>query len=207
MFSTLAFWASGDKSLSENSATDKSELSFNVVYDNNSGDNLRSNAASFNCDSQGISTVEAKVYDQDYDSIADGSPWDCKDSQGTITSVPTGSGLTVMILAKDADGNIIFSGQKALYYCETLELAGFDDWRLPNQSQLRSIVSYEKGYSEQNHNIYETFFPNAIADKYWTATTHPGVKTYAKSVSFQTGTGGRVLKSDSLYVRAVRGGH
>jgi hypothetical protein len=113
MFFTLLLWACGGKSPSVDSTSDKGELSFNIVFYNDTGDNLRSNAASFNCESQGIATVEAKVFDRNDAFVAGGGPWDCEIGHGTISAVPTGSGLTVVILAKDADDNILFRGQSS----------------------------------------------------------------------------------------------
>jgi hypothetical protein len=33
---------------------------------------------------------------------------------------------------------------EAISYCESLELGGYDDWRLPNKNELLSIVDYSK---------------------------------------------------------------
>lgn len=102
----------GGKNPSEDSASVTGALSFNVVYHDNISDNPTSKVASIDCASQGIVTVEAKVYNSDNALIAGGGPWECEAGHGTITSVPSGSGLTVVIWGKDADGNIIFRGQK-----------------------------------------------------------------------------------------------
>jgi hypothetical protein len=102
----------GGKSSSEDPDSAAGALSFNVIYHNDSGANLKSKQASIDCADQGIATVEAKVYNSNNAFIAGGGPWDCEAGHGTITSVPAGSGLTVVIWAKNADGNIIFSGQK-----------------------------------------------------------------------------------------------
>ena len=45
-----------------------------------------------------------------------------------------------------------FSGtwENALEYCENLELAGFNDWRMPNVNELHSISDYSKYFSDRN---------------------------------------------------------
>jgi hypothetical protein len=124
----------------------------------------------------------------------------------TVTDTATGL-MWQQLEAVDEQGEVRkMTWEKGLNYCETLELAGFDDWRLPNSKELQSIVGYEKGQSEQDLNKYENLFPNVRAGKYWSATTHAGANTYARIVYLSTGTTGRNLKSNSVYVRAVRGG-
>ena len=63
-----------------------------------------------NCEDSGVSTVEAKVYDEDGSLIASGGPWECLVHSGTITSVPAGSNRKVVILGKDASGSVLYSG-------------------------------------------------------------------------------------------------
>jgi len=65
------------------------------------------------CADSGVSTVEAKVYDEDGALIANGGPWDCIVHSGTITSVPPGSNRKVVILGKDASGSVLYSGALA----------------------------------------------------------------------------------------------
>lgn len=103
----------GDNRTSEDSSAATGALSFNVVYLSDDANRINSKAAVIDCAGQGIATVEAKVYDHDNVFLAGGGPWDCDDGQGTINSVPAGSGRTIVILGKDTDGNIVFCGQKS----------------------------------------------------------------------------------------------
>lgn len=57
---------------------------------------------------------------------------------GTVTDNATG--LTWM----KADSRRPMNWQQALAYAENLELAGHDDWRLPNAKELQSIVDYTR---------------------------------------------------------------
>lgn len=103
----------GDNRTSEDSSAATGALSFNVVYLSDDANRINSKAAEIDCAGQGIATVEAKVYDHDNVFLKGGGPWDCDDGQGTINSVPAGSGRTIVILGKDTDGNIVFCGQKS----------------------------------------------------------------------------------------------
>ena len=64
------------------------------------------------CGTSGISTVEAKVYDEDGALIASGGPWNCGAHSGTITSVPAGSNYKVVVLGKDFEGDILYQGEQ-----------------------------------------------------------------------------------------------
>lgn len=105
-------WSCGGEGSSEDSASGTGVLSFNVVYHGADSD-YQSKAALIDCAGQGVTTVEAKVYGQDNAFLAGGGPWNCDTGQGTISSVPAGSGRTVVVFGKDADGNVVFSGQKS----------------------------------------------------------------------------------------------
>lgn len=67
---------------------------------------------------------------------------------GTITDLSTG----LMWMKYDSGfynlgpaGNGAMDWETALKYCESLQYAGYDDWRLPDTKQLHSIVDYSRG--------------------------------------------------------------
>ena len=92
----------------------------------------------------------------------------------------------------------------AIDYCEnTLELGGFDDWRLPNENELLSIADR----SRYNPAIDDTIFANTNSWFYWSSTTDAYRTTSALLVSFAYGSSLYVHKrNDQHYVRCVRGG-
>lgn len=61
-------------------------------------------------------------------------------------------------------------------------------------------------FNRYNPSINTTFFPDTVAYYYWSSTTDAYDTSYAWLAYFNSGVGGNGLKSDSLYVRAVRGG-
>ncbi len=92
------------------------------------------------------------------------------------------------------------SWNDAKSYCHSLSLAGFDDWRLPSQKELRSIVDF----SRYNPAIKRAF-ENVNSDNYWSSITDASDVSYAWSVSFGNGNDGWNLKFLTPYsVRCVR---
>ena len=102
----------GGNGSSVDSDSDTGELSFSVVY-HGAADRHLPQAAVIDCAGEGVSTVEAAVFDPDDALLKRGGPWDCDAGQGTISSVPAGSGRTVVILGKDGDGDVVFRGEKS----------------------------------------------------------------------------------------------
>ena len=118
---------------------------------------------------------------------------------GTVTDTATG-------LMWQQDESDAMTWEAALTYCEDLELAGHDDWRLPNVNELQTVIDY---------NAYEpaidtSFFPGAMPQYYWSSTTYEendDTDNNAWNVFFSNGdlyTTDMSGKSNSAYVRAVR---
>ena len=80
-------------------------------------------------------------------------------SGGTVV---TDSSTDLMWKAAD-DLNMDWA--QALAYCEGLEYAGFDDWRLPNRNEFATLLNYDKEHGENKSN-----FEDIIGGNYWTST-------------------------------------
>lgn len=115
-------------------------------------------------------------------------------NDGSVTDTATG------LMWQQAEAGDM-TWEAALAYCETLQLASHDDWRLPNRNELQSIVDYET----HSPSIDTEFFPEAVS-AYWSSTTSAYVTDYAWYVDFSLGRVYNNLKSNNMYVRAVRGG-
>ncbi len=66
---------------------------------------------------------------------------------GTVTDEATG------LMWQQVDSGVGLDWEDALSYAENLELADYDDWRLPNVKELQSIVDYTKSpsaYDDEN---------------------------------------------------------
>ena len=85
-------------------------------------------------------------------------------------------------------------------YCEELDESGFDDWWLPSEKELVTIVdtSRSKGRMIQKGFIY--FKPRY----YWTATTYSWNAPYAWAISFKNGLSISIEKEKQLHARCVR---
>lgn len=103
-------------------------------------------------------------------------------ADGTVTQSKTG---------------LIWQGQEnetkrpwpaALDYCESLQLAGHSDWRLPTKVELNSLVDFT-----QNH-----------AEYYWSSSLYESFAEYAWLISFPNGREAKHYKTIPHYVRCVR---
>jgi hypothetical protein len=80
---------------------------------------------------------------------------------------------------------------------------GYSDWRMPTIKELAYIVNYSILY--QWPAIDTRYFPNTVSSFYWSSTS-AGSTIFAWGMGFGDGAGGNYSsKSDSYYVRAVRG--
>ncbi|QOY52303.1 DUF1566 domain-containing protein [Candidatus Sulfurimonas baltica] len=91
-----------------------------------------------------------------------------------------------------------WSGAKQ--YCEDLTLVGFDDWRLPNIDELKSIVDKNRTPAIKKE------FKNTISNGYWSSTTNASNTARAWNVYFSNGGQYYYGKASNFYVRCVRAG-
>ena len=85
---------------------------------------------------------------------------------------------------------------------------GYSDWRLPNATELMSIVDYGTGYPAINGEA----FPNTQSACYWSSSTDASSPGFKRIVTFDDGsignTGSGICPNpdiNTLYVRCVRG--
>ncbi|MCX6355770.1 MAG: DUF1566 domain-containing protein [Candidatus Aureabacteria bacterium] len=100
----------------------------------------------------------------------------------------------------NSNGQLVWSS--AIVWAEGLNFAGSTDWRLPNKTELQTLLVLDGGAPRIN----KTYFPDTTTSGYWSSTTEPNRTTYALSPNFYLGFVGSIEKTRSYYVRAVRGG-
>ncbi len=104
-------------------------------------------------------------------------------------------------VANTEAGKVLF-WSSATDYCENLDYAGMQDWRLPNKNELLSITDFSRVFP-----AVEPTFVNVTSHHYWSSTTFAGGASIAWFVGFDGGYSGITEKTESGYVRCVRGGH
>ncbi|MGK5092442.1 DUF1566 domain-containing protein [Deltaproteobacteria bacterium TL4] len=108
---------------------------------------------------------------------------------------------THLVWQKQDDG-VTRTWEAALNYCEALNLGGKTDWRLPHYRELESIVDT----STYSPAINTTYFPNTESSYYWSSTADANLTSYAWYVYFYNGYVDSSNKTNTYYVRCVRGG-
>ena len=98
--------------------------------------------------------------------------------------------------------------QSAIDHCEGLSLDGFDDWRLPNVNELKTIVDRSKG-NPAIVSGFENVGSSNYSSYYWSSTTSKDYSYYTYNawiVNFSYGYVDNYDKYDNVFVRCVRGG-
>lgn len=98
---------------------------------------------------------------------------------------------------------------EAVKYCDDLNFAGFDDWRLPTANELLSITDdtrYNPAINKAFKNVaYITDDKGEkIYDWYWSSTGRADDSSYVWRVNFWGGDVHWYLVSDRYFVRCVR---
>ena len=139
---------------------------------------------------------------------------------GVGTVEDTRTGLTWEKQSWDSsvnDHNLVYTWDGALAKIAALNaaaFAGFDDWRLPNRTELDSLVSSAAAAPAVDPSFNVSCMPGCTvvtcsctsSDRYWTSTTFEPVPAYAWEVDFAFGETRVESKTQPLHARAVRGG-
>jgi len=105
--------------------------------------------------------------------------------------------------ANTESGKVLY-WESAIDYCENLNFADKDDWRLPNFNELYMIADRSKVNPAMD--IVFNLSVNVASSGYWSSTTLASDSSTAWLVLFDDGGGYWHPKNSSGYVRCVRSG-
>lgn len=109
------------------------------------------------------------------------------------------------LMWQDGDLPHEMAHDEAVHYCENLNFAGFDDWRLPTVNELLSITDdtrFKPAINKAFKNVvYET---NENYGRYWSSTGYDNGSSIKWIVDFVVGYVAWGGGSDRFFVRCVR---
>ena len=111
--------------------------------------------------------------------------------------------LTGLMWVKTPD-SITRTWATALTYANGLTICGYDDWRLPNRKELRSLINY--GQANTATWLNTQGFSNVQASFYWSSSTYASDRAFAWFVDMGDGDVSAYNKTVSGYVWPVRAG-
>lgn len=110
---------------------------------------------------------------------------------GTITDARTG-------LIWSAENYGPMTWEEAIEFCKGLMLAGYSDWRLSSIEELLTLVDYSRFKPA-------TEMSGMLSSNYWSSTIDAYYTYYVWGVNFSYGRSYDNYRSDSYYIRAIRG--
>lgn len=111
--------------------------------------------------------------------------------------------LTGLIWARNANIGGLMTWSAAITYCEGLTYGGYSDWRLPNRSELNSLID-ASNYGPALPTGHP--FAHVQGYSYWSSTSFANSTIYACHADMLDGYMYRYYKTFSYYVWPVRGG-
>ena len=107
---------------------------------------------------------------------------------GTVSDLGTG----LMWMVDDSGEGLDW--ESALAYCENLEFAGHDDWKLPNVKELQTLVDYSGVYPAIDENLFnitdeDSYFWTSTSAYHSKRTEESRKRRYAWYVAFGYATG------------------
>lgn len=152
---------------------------------------------------------DVAFYGQDADYLK-GAKMSFEDNgDGTVTDLNTG------LIWQKTPSSMSFSWDQAVDYTEQLNLANFDDWRMPSTKELFSISNFNTGWPYLNLNYFDLANDRVSKDEqYWTSNYYVGATQQGGTdAAFGVNSGTGHIKAYPAkagghfgnYVRAVRG--
>ena len=96
---------------------------------------------------------------------------------------------------------VILTWNEAKDNCESLDYAGFDDWWLPSESEMATIINNSRPAGRKIKKGFVYYKKNA---SYWTASTYAWNAPHAWVVDFGNGASYTLPKEERHFVRCVR---
>jgi hypothetical protein len=141
-------------------------------------------------------SVDATVNQESYTDNGDGTVTDNVTGLMWQKAVPTTSTTSTTPMT--------FAWSAAVSYCPTLRLATHNDWRLPTEIELASLI--DDSGAGISANINNGVFPNTPSTAFWSSTPLAGSSSAAWFVDFTGGSGNTATGAVtvSYAVRCVR---
>ena len=154
-----------ETSTTETPTTDEIVAGSYVLVDTGQGICYNADGERIDCPAEG----EA-FYGQDAQ-FSGNQPSYTDNGDGTITDNVTG------LMWQQTPSLDHYSWQQAVDTCESLELAGYDDWRIPSLKELFSISDFSQGWPYLDTTYFDLADSGSVSkdEQYWSSNTYAGV--------------------------------